>query len=228
MNSKQKKEPPHAAHALTREVPLIGAVRIVERGGSIVRLDLGPTAPFEALKNTTEQETPLLREAFKQLDEYLTGKRRDFDLPLAPEGTDFQRGVWRTLQTIPYGQTRSYRQVAEAANCHIHSLPPRYRRGRQYGWLRRRIADQGSPVASGGLHVAAGFFRRHVYLFLSRPSGRLFCAHSPFCPNGTPTPGAASSHLRFSAYDRVSCVARCAFCSGDNVRKLRNILKIHF
>ena len=112
MNSKQKKEPPHAAHALTREVPLIGAVRIVERGGSIVRLDLGPTAPFEALKNTTEQETPLLREAFKQLDEYLTGKRRDFDLPLAPEGTDFQCGVWRTLQTIPYGQTRSYRQVA--------------------------------------------------------------------------------------------------------------------
>ena len=117
MNSKQKKEPPHAAHALTREVPLIGAVRIVERGGSIVRLDLGPTAPFEALKNTTEQETPLLREAFKQLDEYLTGKRRDFDLPLAPEGTDFQRGVWRTLQTIPYGQTRSYKQLAEAADC---------------------------------------------------------------------------------------------------------------
>ena len=117
MNSKQKKEPPQAAYALTREVPLIGTVRIVECGGSISRLDLGPTAPFEALKNTTEQETPLLKEAFKQLDEYLTGKRRDFDLPLAPEGTDFQRGVWHTLQTIPYGQTRNYKQVAEAANC---------------------------------------------------------------------------------------------------------------
>lgn len=117
MNSKQKKEPPHAAHALTREVPLIGTVRIVERGWSIIRLDLGPKAPFETLKDTTEQETPLLKEAFKQLGEYLTGKRHDFDLPLAPEGTEFQRRVWDALQAIPYGQTRSYKQLAEAADC---------------------------------------------------------------------------------------------------------------
>ena len=44
MNNRQKTEPPHAAHALTREVPLIGTVRIVERGGSVIRLDLGSTA----------------------------------------------------------------------------------------------------------------------------------------------------------------------------------------
>ena len=116
MNNRQKTEPPHAAHALTREVPLIGTVRIVERGGSVIRLDLGPTAPFEPLKDTTEQETPLLNEAFKQLGEYLTGKRRDFDLPLAPAGTPFQRKVWDALLQIPYGQTRSYRQIAEAVN----------------------------------------------------------------------------------------------------------------
>lgn len=117
MNSKQKTKPPHAALALTRAVPLIGTIRIVERGGSIVRLDLGSKAPFEPLADATEQETPLLREAFKQLGEYLAGTRRDFDLPLAPEGTIFQRHVWDALQAIPYGQTRSYRQVAEAANC---------------------------------------------------------------------------------------------------------------
>lgn len=52
--------------------------------------------------------------ARKQLAEYFAGKRRRFDLPLAPGGTAFQREVWRELMRIPYGETRSYRQLAEA------------------------------------------------------------------------------------------------------------------
>jgi methylated-DNA-[protein]-cysteine S-methyltransferase len=56
--------------------------------------------------------TPLLEKAAKQLDEYFNGKRKAFDLPLSPHGTDFQIRVWKTLQTIPYGQTRSYGQIA--------------------------------------------------------------------------------------------------------------------
>jgi len=47
-----------------------------------------------------------------QLGEYFAGSRRTFDLPLAPRGTPFQRSVWSVLQTIPYGQTWSYLQVA--------------------------------------------------------------------------------------------------------------------
>ncbi len=47
-----------------------------------------------------------------QLDEYFAGKRNTFDLPLAPEGTDFQRTVWHALATIPYGETISYAQLA--------------------------------------------------------------------------------------------------------------------
>ena len=125
MNSRQKAEPPHAAHAvhaaqagyaLTRQLPHIGTVRIVERGAHIVRLDLGGKAPHEPLTDTTAQETPLLLRAFAQLEEYLAGKRREFDLPLAPAGTVFQRRVWDALLQIPYGQTRSYRQIAEAAD----------------------------------------------------------------------------------------------------------------
>ena len=116
MSSRQKAEPPHAAYALTREVPKIGTVRIVERGGSIIRFDLGPTAPFEPLADAAEQKTALLERAFAQLQEYLTGKRQKFDLPLAPEGTPFQRRVWDALVDIPYGQTRSYKQLAEAAH----------------------------------------------------------------------------------------------------------------
>jgi methylated-DNA-[protein]-cysteine S-methyltransferase len=54
----------------------------------------------------------LLHEARRQLDEYFAGRRRGFDLPLAPQGTGFQREVWRALATIPYGETVSYAQLA--------------------------------------------------------------------------------------------------------------------
>ena len=50
----------------------------------------------------------------KQLDEYFSGKRQKFDVPLNPNGTNFQLSVWNALQNIPYGETRSYKQVAEA------------------------------------------------------------------------------------------------------------------
>ena len=51
-------------------------------------------------------------EAMRQLREYFAGKRADFDLPLAPKGTVFQRSVWRQLQEIPYGETISYGELA--------------------------------------------------------------------------------------------------------------------
>jgi methylated-DNA-[protein]-cysteine S-methyltransferase len=51
-------------------------------------------------------------EAARQLREYFAGKRAEFDLPLAPEGTAFQRTVWRQLQQIPYGETISYGELA--------------------------------------------------------------------------------------------------------------------
>ncbi|MDR1366148.1 MAG: methylated-DNA--[protein]-cysteine S-methyltransferase [Holosporales bacterium] len=51
--------------------------------------------------------------AADQLEEYAAGKRRRFELPLSPEGTIFQRSVWDALMTIPYGETCSYKQVAE-------------------------------------------------------------------------------------------------------------------
>ena len=52
------------------------------------------------------------RLAIKQLGEYFAGKRRRFDLPLAPRGTEFQRRVWRALTEIPYGKTVSYGALA--------------------------------------------------------------------------------------------------------------------
>jgi methylated-DNA-[protein]-cysteine S-methyltransferase len=60
-----------------------------------------------------EQETPLLEKTKEQLTEYFAGKRTDFDLPLQAVGTIFQKQVWTALQTIPYGETRSYKQIAD-------------------------------------------------------------------------------------------------------------------
>lgn len=54
----------------------------------------------------------LLRDVCAQLDEYFDGTRRQFDVPLSSSGTPFQEGVWRALRTIPYGETRSYEDIA--------------------------------------------------------------------------------------------------------------------
>lgn len=59
-------------------------------------------------------ETPLLVRAREQLLSYLAGERQGLDLPLAPVGTDFQRSVWTALKAIPYGQTRTYGEIAAA------------------------------------------------------------------------------------------------------------------
>ena len=98
----------------TYALPLLGQVRIAERGGRLTRLDMDAGGAFVPLVGVVEEETRLLRAACRQLREYLAGGRRVFDLPLAPQGTPFQRRVWAALQTIPYGETRSYSRIAAA------------------------------------------------------------------------------------------------------------------
>jgi len=55
---------------------------------------------------------PILTRALAELGDYFTGTRTSFTLPLTPTGTDFQKDVWQALQTIPYGQTCSYVDIA--------------------------------------------------------------------------------------------------------------------
>lgn len=61
------------------------------------------------------RETGLIKEALQQLEEYFSGRRKSFSLPLAPQGTDFMKNVWQCLCAIPFGETRSYREIAAAA-----------------------------------------------------------------------------------------------------------------
>ena len=62
----------------------------------------------------TPGDAPLLTEAARQLAEYFAGHRQCFELPLAPQGTAFQRAAWAALARIPYGQTRCYSEQATA------------------------------------------------------------------------------------------------------------------
>lgn len=64
-------------------------------------------------KDIEIKETPILKEAGRQLTEYFEGTRKNFDLPLAPLGTEFQQNAWKALQEIPYGETRSYGDMAK-------------------------------------------------------------------------------------------------------------------
>lgn len=87
---------------------VLGVVTFVEEGGALLAVTTHRS--YEGV----EQETALIKEAYQQLSEYLKGERKEFDLPLNPKGTDFQKRVWRALCNIPYGETRSYKQIANA------------------------------------------------------------------------------------------------------------------
>lgn len=80
-----------------------------ENGRAITRIDRAEHA-FSG--DCVRKETPLLRKAHEEMTEYLAGERTVFDLPLEPEGTAFQKKVWDALPSIPYGETRTYEDIA--------------------------------------------------------------------------------------------------------------------
>ena len=88
----------------------IGQLVIVHNNEGITHLYLADRIQIE---DSLFKETLLIQETKKQLNEYFTGMRQTFDLPLAPTGTAFQQKVWETLRTIPCGQTYSYKKLAE-------------------------------------------------------------------------------------------------------------------
>ena len=94
---------------------ILGTFRLEEEDNAICGLALCPDGvpELEPLPRKV-CETPLLQEAEEQLNEYFAGARREFDLPLAPKGTPFQKAVWAEMCRIPYGETRTYGQLAAA------------------------------------------------------------------------------------------------------------------
>ena len=92
----------------------VGDLTVSEEDGRIVALDWG--------WGRDQEETPVLCAARAQLEEYFDGARTVFDLPLAPEGSEYRRKVWAALCRIPYGSTRSYAEIAQEAGGSARSV----------------------------------------------------------------------------------------------------------
>ncbi|MGE0254754.1 MAG: methylated-DNA--[protein]-cysteine S-methyltransferase [Alphaproteobacteria bacterium] len=82
-----------------------GPLTVTEEDGALTALDWQGGAP-------TRPPTPLLDAALRQLHAYFLNERKDFELPVAPRGTPHDQAVWRAMCAIPWGETRTYGDVA--------------------------------------------------------------------------------------------------------------------
>lgn len=85
----------------------IGMICVEEKDGAVTGLYMEETSTED------DHETVLLQQVHMQLNEYFEQSRRSFDLPIRLEGTEFQKQVWNGLQSIPYGKTCSYKELAK-------------------------------------------------------------------------------------------------------------------
>lgn len=157
-------------YTLQLETP-VGPVTITATGEAVTQIRFGTEIPEGSAAVPETSATPLLLKAATQLREYFAGTRRDFSLPLAPAGTPFQQSVWQALQTIPYGETRTYGHIAvqighnksfravggqqPQPHRHRRSLPPRSGLRRQTHGLRRGTRHQGAAARPGKAAINA-------------------------------------------------------------------------
>ena len=95
----------------------IGRLELVEEGGALVAIHFD--APADGSPRHERGGSAVLTRAHQQLSEYFAGSRHEFDLPLRPAGTEFQRRVWDVLATVPWGTTTTYGAIASRL-----ALPP--------------------------------------------------------------------------------------------------------
>jgi methylated-DNA-[protein]-cysteine S-methyltransferase len=91
----------------------VGDLRIVEHDGAITAIEFSPFRDHDGRpRGDRDDAVPVLAEAARQLRAYFDRDLKEFDLPLAPTGSDFQKSVWAQLLRIGYGDTASYGQIA--------------------------------------------------------------------------------------------------------------------
>ena len=91
---------------------IIGELGIVETEGILTEVIFGNRIEGDYIL----EETELISRTKEQINEYLAGKRKDFDIPYSLNGTEFQIKVWNALNDIPFGETRTYKDMAEYIN----------------------------------------------------------------------------------------------------------------
>ena len=155
----------------------VGPLTLVADGSALIGLYFDATWRKPRITDPGSRTDDGFDAAIRQLGEYFAGKRREFDLELAPRGSAFEKQVWTLLTKIPYGQTRTYGQLA----AELGDPGAAQAVGNANGWnpvsiiipCHRVIAASGSLTGyAGGLH------RKRFLLTLEEPppaqSGRLF------------------------------------------------------
>ena len=94
----------------------VGVIQIIENGKAITLIKFINNHPYHPI-DSIKKETLLIKEVTIQLKEYFASERTVFDVPIEARGSDFQKKVWSALCTIPYGETRSYKEIAKFVNC---------------------------------------------------------------------------------------------------------------
>jgi methylated-DNA-[protein]-cysteine S-methyltransferase len=92
----------------------LGEIRLIANAGALAGVYFAAQHAPAPLEAGTDGHHPVLVQAARELDEYFRGLRQAFSTPLAMRGTTFQRAVWQALTAIPYGERRSYAQIAAA------------------------------------------------------------------------------------------------------------------
>ncbi len=91
----------------------VGELRIVEQAGAITQIEFSPFPDSDGRpRGDRDDQHPVLLEACRQLTAYFARDLKEFDLPLAPVGSEFQQQVWEQLRGIGYGETASYGEIA--------------------------------------------------------------------------------------------------------------------
>ena len=129
----------------------VGIARITEEDDFISAISI-----LDGEFEVEPTESPVLKEAMRQLDEYFAGERKVFDLPLRQHGTDFQQQVWEQLLKIDYGTTISYLQQSKLMNNPLGIRAIAAANGRNHLWIvvpcHRVIGSNGSLTGyAGGL-----------------------------------------------------------------------------
>jgi methylated-DNA-[protein]-cysteine S-methyltransferase len=108
------KQTTHTRHVYTRVPSPVGTLTLVATDDGLAAILWENDRPGRVALNRAAEDSghPVLAEVRRQLEEYFAGRRQQFSLKLDPSGTGFQRKVWNALLTIPFGETRSYAQIA--------------------------------------------------------------------------------------------------------------------
>lgn len=189
----------------------LGPVSIVTDGDALVSLKLDRLA-----EGPPPQDVAL--RAAEQLDAYLAGERADFDLPLAPDGSDFELAVWQRLCAIQYGDTVSYGELAAELGRPGAARAVGRANGRNPLWIvipcHRVIGADGSLTGyAGGTDVKRALLELESGAVVGVRTTKIYCR--PSCT--PPTPPLRSNTRRYPsiAAARAAGLRACKLCRPD-------------